>query len=680
MKKQINNTLFDKQLLKTSFVESFRKLDPRKMIKNPIMFTVEAVTSVMLLLLVYIAVSGDNSQGSFWYNLVVFAVLLLTVLFANFAEAIAEARGKAQADSLRKTREETPAKLVTGNGRTKTVSSSELKRGDVFECVAGDTIPADGEIIEGLASIDESAITGESAPVIREAGGDKSSVTGGTKILSDRIVVRVTVQPGESFLDKMIALVEGSSRQKTPNEIALTILLAGFTLVFVIVCATLKPFADYVGANITIAAFISLFVCLIPTTIGGLLSAIGIAGMDRALRANVITKSGKAVETAGDIDTLLLDKTGTITIGNRKATRFYPVQGNEPQSFVRMCVLSSVADPTPEGKSIVELGAGHGVKVDPREMVGVHMVQFTAETRCSGVNMPDGTRIRKGATEAIRKIVTDAGHTFPQEVDGIVQSISANGGTPLVVCSDERVQGVIELQDIIKTGIRERFERLRKMGVKTVMVTGDNPLTAKYIAEKAGVDDFIAEAKPEDKMEYIKREQQAGKLVAMMGDGTNDAPALAQADVGVAMNSGTQAAKEAGNMVDLDNDPTKLIEIVEIGKQLLMTRGTLTTFSIANDVAKYFAIVPALFISSIPSLQALNIMHLHSPESAILSAVIFNAIIIPLLIPLALRGVTYKPIGASALLRRNLFIYGLGGITAPFLGIKLIDILISVFF
>ena len=680
MKKQINNTLFDKQLLKTSFVESFRKLDPRKMIKNPIMFTVEAVTFVMLLLLVYIAVSGDNSQGSFWYNLVVFAVLLLTVLFANFAEAIAEARGKAQADSLRKTREETPAKLVTGNGRTKTVSSSELKRGDVFECVAGDTIPADGEIIEGLASIDESAITGESAPVIREAGGDKSSVTGGTKILSDRIVVRVTVQPGESFLDKMIALVEGSSRQKTPNEIALTILLAGFTLVFVIVCATLKPFADYVGANITIAAFISLFVCLIPTTIGGLLSAIGIAGMDRALRANVITKSGKAVETAGDIDTLLLDKTGTITIGNRKATRFYPVQGNEPQSFVRMCVLSSVADPTPEGKSIVELGAGHGVKVDPLEMVGVHMVQFTAETRCSGVNMPDGTRIRKGATEAIRKIVTDSGHDFPQEIDGIVQNISANGGTPLVVCTDEQVQGVIELQDIIKTGIRERFERLRKMGVKTVMVTGDNPLTAKYIAEKAGVDDFIAEAKPEDKMEYIKREQQAGKLVAMMGDGTNDAPALAQADVGVAMNSGTQAAKEAGNMVDLDNDPTKLIEIVEIGKQLLMTRGTLTTFSIANDVAKYFAIVPALFISSIPSLQALNIMHLHSPESAILSAVIFNAIIIPLLIPLALRGVTYKPIGASALLRRNLFIYGLGGIAAPFLGIKLIDILISVFF
>ena len=679
MKKK-NNSLFDKQLVNTSLVEAFRKLDPRTMIKNPIMFTVELVTAIMLLMLFYIAFTGDQSQGSFGYNLAIFFVLLLTILFANFAEAIAEARGKAQAESLRKTREETPAKLVTANGAAKVVSSSQLKKGDVFECSAGDTIPADGEIIEGLASIDESAITGESAPVIREAGGDKSSVTGGTKVLSDRIVVKVTAKPGESFLDKMIALVEGSSRQKTPNEIALTILLAGFTLVFVIVCATLKPFADYVGANITVAAFISLFVCLIPTTIGGLLSAIGIAGMDRALRANVITKSGKAVETAGDLDTLLLDKTGTITIGNRKATKFYPVQGVDTKTFTRLCVLSSVSDQTPEGKSIVELGAAAGMKADPMEMVGVRMVGFTAETRCSGVDMPDGTRIRKGATEAIRRIVTDAGHEFPETIEKTVREISENGGTPLVVCADEEGKGVIELQDIIKTGIRERFERLRKMGVKTVMVTGDNPLTAKYIAEKAGVDDYIAEAKPEDKMEYIKREQQAGKLVAMMGDGTNDAPALAQADVGVAMNSGTQAAKEAGNMVDLDNDPTKLIEIVEIGKQLLMTRGTLTTFSIANDVAKYFAIVPALFIASIPSLQALNIMRLHSPESAILSAVIFNAVIIPLLIPLALRGVTYKPIGASALLRRNLFIYGLGGIVAPFIGIKLIDMLISVFF
>ena len=516
--------------------------------------------------------------------------------------------------------------------------------------------------------------------MIREAGGDKSSVTGGTKVLSDRILVKVTVQPGESFLDKMIALVEGSSRQKTPNEIALTILLTGFTIVFVIVCATLKPFADYVGANITVAAFISLFVCLIPTTIGGLLSAIGIAGMDRALQANVITKSGKAVETAGDIDTLLLDKTGTITIGNRKATKFYPVNGVSPKDFLRLCVLSSAADETPEGKSIVELGREQGFRFSQTDLVGVHMVKFTAETKCSGVDMPDGTRIRKGASEAIRAIVRKAGNGFSPEVEKIVRTISENGGTPLVVSENEQIKGVIELQDIIKTGIRERFERLRKMGVKTVMVTGDNPLTAKYIAEQAGVDDFIAEAKPEDKMEYIKREQRAGKLVAMMGDGTNDAPALAQADVGVAMNSGTQAAKEAGNMVDLDNDPTKLIEIVEIGKQLLMTRGTLTTFSIANDVAKYFAIVPALFITSIPALQTLNIMHLHSPESAILSAVIFNAIIIPLLIPLALRGVAYKPIGASALLRRNLFIYGLGGIIVPFIGIKLIDMLVSVFF
>ncbi len=680
MKKRVDNSLFNKQLMKTSLVESFRKLDPRRMIKNPIMFTVEVVTFVMLIMLVYIAVSGDKSQGSFLYNFVIFLVLLITVLFANFAEAIAEARGKAQADSLRKTREETPAKLLLSDGKFRVISSSELKKGDVFECVAGDTIAADGEIIEGLASIDESAITGESAPVIREAGGDKSSVTGGTKVLSDRILVKVTAQPGESFLDKMIALVEGSSRQKTPNEIALTILLAGFTLVFVIVCATLKPFADYVGVNISVAAFISLFVCLIPTTIGGLLSAIGIAGMDRALQANVITKSGKAVETAGDIDTLLLDKTGTITIGNRKATKFYPAEGVDAKEFTRMCVLSSAADDTPEGKSVVELGREEGVKTDMRELAGTRMVKFTAETKCSGIDLPDGTRIRKGAFEAIRKMVESAGNPFTAAVEKTVCRISENGGTPLVVCCNERVAGVIELQDIIKTGIRERFERLRKMGVKTVMVTGDNPLTAKYIAEKAGVDDFIAEAKPEDKMEYIRREQNAGKLVAMMGDGTNDAPALAQADVGVAMNSGTQAAKEAGNMVDLDNDPTKLIEIVEIGKQLLMTRGTLTTFSIANDVAKYFAIVPALFMISIPALGALNIMHLHSPESAILSAVIFNAIIIPLLIPLALRGVTYKPIGAAALLRRNLLIYGLGGIIAPFIGIKLIDILISVFF
>lgn len=641
------------------------------------MFTVEVCTLIMLIVMLYSI--GNDTQGSFAYNAWVFVILFVTLLFANFAEAIAEARGKAQADSLRKTREETPAKLLRKD-EIVTVSSSQLKKGDVFVCEAGDTIPADGEIIEGLASIDESAITGESAPVIREAGGDKSSVTGGTKVLSDRIKVLVSTQPGESFLDKMIALVEGASRQKTPNEIALTILLAAFTLVFVIVCVTLKPFADYTGTVITIASFLSLFVCLIPTTIGGLLSAIGIAGMDRALRANVITKSGKAVETAGDIDTLLLDKTGTITIGNRKATRFYPVEGMDQKAFIEICVLSSVSDETPEGKSILELAHESGVRMRDMHTEGARMIKFSAETRCSGINLKNGTEIRKGAFDTIRKMTEGAGNPFPEEVASLIQHITANGGTPLVVCVDKKVIGVIELQDIIKPGIQERFERLRKMGVKTVMVTGDNPLTAKYIAEKAGVDDFIAEAKPEDKMEYIKKEQAAGKLVAMMGDGTNDAPALAQANVGVAMNSGTQAAKEAGNMVDLDNDPTKLIEIVEIGKQLLMTRGTLTTFSIANDVAKYFAIVPALFMLSVPQLAALNIMGLHSPESAILSAVIFNALIIPVLIPLALRGVQYKPIGASALLRRNLLIYGVGGVVAPFIGIKLIDLFVGLFF
>ena len=675
MKTNNNTSLFQRDQVMESLKQSFVKLNPKIMVKNPVMFTVEISTLIMFIVTLFSAT--NDSQGSFAYNLLVFIILLVTLLFANFAEAIAEARGKAQADSLRKTREETPAKLNV-NGQIKTVSSSQLKKGDVFECEAGDVIPADGEIIEGLASIDESAITGESAPVIREAGGDKSSVTGGTKVLSDHIKVVVTSQPGESFLDKMIALVEGASRQKTPNEIALTILLAVFTLVFLIVCITLKPFADYSNTVITIAAFCSLFVCLIPTTIGGLLSAIGIAGMDRALRANVITKSGKAVETAGDIDTLLLDKTGTITIGNRKATEFYPVAGMDKHAFIEACLMSSVSDDTPEGKSIIELGREMGVRMRTLNTEGAHMIKFTAETKCSGINLKDGTEIRKGAFDAIRRIAMEAGNKFPKDTEDIIQAISANGGTPLVVCIDKKVAGVIELQDVIKPGIEERFERLRKMGVKTVMVTGDNPLTAKYIAEKAGVDDFIAEAKPEDKMNYIKKEQAAGKLVAMMGDGTNDAPA--QANVGVAMNSGTQAAKEAGNMVDLDNDPTKLIEIVEIGKQLLMTRGTLTTFSIANDVAKYFAIIPALFMLTIPQLAPLNIMGLHSPESAILSAIIFNAIIIPILIPLALRGVAYKPIGASALLRRNLLIYGVGGLIAPFVGIKLIDLFVGLFF
>lgn len=677
-----DNKLFPKELVMESLKQSFVKLNPKLMIKNPVMFTVEIGTAVMLIVALYALFTGNKEQGSAAYNVAIFVVLFLTVLFANFAEAIAEARGKAQAESLRKTREETPAKKVELIGEIftneiKIVSSSSLRKGDIFVCEPGDIIPADGEIVQGLASIDESAITGESAPVIREAGGDKSSVVGGTKVLSDHIKVRVSTEPGESFLDKMIALVEGASRQKTPNEIALTILLASFTLVFIIVCVTLKPFADYAQTPITIAAFISLFVCLIPTTIGGLLSAIGIAGMDRALRANVITKSGKAVETAGDIDVLLLDKTGTITIGNRKATNFYATNGIPTAEFIRLCALSSLSDETPEGKSIVEL-AGKDV-VSKLSISGSSLVKFTAETRSSGIDLPDGSRIRKGAYDAIRRLAEKEGFSFPAETLAKVESISNDGGTPLVVALNSKVQGVIELQDIIKPGISERFDRLRKMGVKTVMVTGDNPLTAKYIATKAGVDDFIAEAKPEDKMSYIRKEQNEGRLVAMMGDGTNDAPALAQADVGVAMNSGTQAAKEAGNMVDLDNDPTKLIEIVEIGKQLLMTRGTLTTFSIANDVAKYFAIVPALFVASIPALQGINIMKLHSPETAILSAVIFNAIIIPMLIPLALRGVAYKPIGASALLRRNLLIYGVGGIIAPFIGIKLIDMLIALF-
>ncbi len=679
MKNKHKSGLFQPELIRAALWQSVVKLDPRQLFRNPVMFTVEIGTAIMLVVTIMSMMPGADvvTLGHPGYNFVIFLLLLLTVLFANFAEAFAEARGKAQAESLRKTRKDTPAKKLGAGGSISIISSSELRRGDQFVCEAGDIIPTDGEITEGLATIDESAITGESAPVIREAGGDKSSVTGGTKVLSDRIVVNVTVQPGESFLDKMIALVEGASRQKTPNEIALTILLAGFTIVFVIVCVTLKPFADYANTPISIAAYVSLFVCLIPTTIGGLLSAIGIAGMDRALRANVITKSGKAVETAGDLDVLLLDKTGTITIGNRKATHFYPATGVPEADFIRYAALSSLADETPEGKSIVELAgkATQGLSIE-----GARMIKFTAETRSSGVDLPDGNRIRKGAFDAIRNVTEKAGNALPAETENQVVEIAKQGGTPLVVSLNEKVVGVIELQDIIKPGIRERFERLRRMGVKTVMVTGDNPLTAKYIADVAGVDDFIAEAKPEDKMNYIRAEQEQGKLVAMMGDGTNDAPALAQADVGVAMNSGTQAAKEAGNMVDLDNDPTKLIEIVEIGKQLLMTRGTLTTFSIANDVAKYFAIVPALFMASIPALQHLNIMGLYSPESAILSAVIFNALIIPALIPLALKGVEYKPIGASALLRRNLFIYGLGGVVVPFLGIKLIDLLVTMLF
>lgn len=671
------NKLITREQVVSAIKESFVKLNPIILFRNPIMFTVLIATAIMGIVSFGILLGYDAEQGSFGYNFAIFLILLITLLFGNFAEAIAEARGKAQAESLRKTRQDTPAKKHDNGGIT-IISSAMLRKGDIFECEAGDIVPSDGEIIEGLASIDESAITGESAPVIRESGGDKTSVIGGTKVLSDKIVVRVTASAGESFLDKMISLVEGASRQKSPNEIALTILLAGFTLVFVIVCITLKPFAEYTSTYVSIASLISLFVCLIPTTIGGLLSAIGIAGMDRALRANVITKSGKAVETAGDLDTLLLDKTGTITIGNRKATGLYSVNPIDEKDFIESCLSASISDQTPEGKSIVELCLNKGFNVDKSKFVGCRWINFTAQTKCSGVELRDGMVIIKGASETMKEIVESANCEYPDIADQIAKRIAVNGGTPLVVAKDNKVMGVIELQDIIKPGIKERFERLRKMGVKTVMVTGDNALTAKYIAKEAGVDDFIAEAKPEDKMEYIRREQAEGKLVAMMGDGTNDAPALAQADVGVAMNSGTQAAKDAGNMVDMDNDPTKLIEIVEIGKQLLMTRGTLTTFSIANDVAKYFAIVPALFMTSIPALSVLNIMNLQSPESAILSAVIFNALIIPALIPLALKGVKYKPIGASALLRRNLLIYGLGGTLIPFIGIKLIDIILNV--
>lgn len=675
-----NKAVFDKEYINEALKLAFIKLDPKQMVKNPVMFTVEIGTVIMLVLTILIALnpSMEIMQGGLGYNLLITFILFITVLFANFAEGLAEARGKAQAMSLRKTREETIANYLLDDGSFRQVPSSSLRKGDVFVVRTGEIIPSDGEIIEGIATIDESAITGESAPVIREAGGDRSGVTGGTKVLSDEIKVKVTIEQGESFLDKMITLVEGAKRQKTPNEIALIILLAGFTIAFLIVTVTLVPFGLYNSTTISVASLVSLFVCLIPTTIGGLLSAIGIAGMIRALKANVISKSGKSVETAGDLDTILLDKTGTITIGNRKATNFYKVSDIPLDEFISACALSSTSDETPEGKSIVELAQQKGYKVPLKDDVK-NIINFSANTRMSGVDLNNGKQIRKGAIDVMKKLITDAGNQIPNELLMIVKDIAENGGTPLAVTINGKASGVIQLEDIIKTGIQERFERLKKMGVKTVMVTGDNPLTAKFIANKAGVDDFIAEATPEDKLRYIQKEQEGGKLVAMMGDGTNDAPALAQADVGVAMNSGTQAAKEAGNMVDLDNDPTKLIEVVEIGKQLLMTRGSLTTFSIANDVAKYFAIIPALFLVAIPGMEALNIMGLKSPQSAILSAVIFNAIIIPLLIPLALKGIKYRPIGAEKLLGRNLFIYGLGGIIAPFIGIKIIDILINLF-
>ena len=630
----------------------------------------------ILTTLVWICDLFGNRSDLLYTTLVTF-VLWLTVLFANFAEALAEVRGKAQADSLKNTRKQTKANRLTPSGELECVNSSLLKAGDVVVVSAGETIPSDGEVIEGVASIDESAITGESAPVVREAGGDRSGVTGGTRVLSDQIKVKITAGAGESFLDRMIALVEGAVRQKTPNELALTVTLAGLTLGFLLVTATLYPMAKYFDVTIPLPTLISLLVCLIPTTIGALLAAIGIAGMDRALAANVLAKSGKAVELAGDIDTLLLDKTGTITVGDRLASEFFPVREVELEKLIDAAVRASFGDQTPEGRSIISLAKrirnGRIAQMDGT----ARTIEFSAQTRMSGTDAADGTLYRKGASDAVILAARNAGSKIPADFEDIVTVVARKGCTPIVVSVNNAILGVVALSDILKTGIKDRFERLRAMGLRVVMVTGDNPLTAKAIAEEAGVDDFIAEAKPEDKLSYIRREQARGRLVAMMGDGTNDAPALAQADIGIAMNSGTQAAREAGNMVDLDSDPTKLIEVIEIGKQLLMTRGALTTFSIANDVAKYFAIIPAIFMLAIPELALLNIMHLATPASAILSALIFNAIIIPLLIPIALKGVKYRPLGADALLARNLFIYGLGGVIAPFIGIKLIDMVLA---
>ncbi len=643
--------LFEPALVKMATIRSFVMLDPRNMARNPVMFLVEAGWILTTLVTIESIVSGAGT-GLILYQAALAFLLLLTVLFANFAEALAEARGKAQAQSLRATRQDTLAFRLDSSGETIEVSSTELKPGDRVVVEAGQIIPADGDIVIGVASVDESAITGESAPVIREAGGDRSGVTGGTRVLSDRIVVEVTAGAGESFLDRMIALVEGASRQKTPNEIALTIILAAFSIIFLIVTATLYPMARYFAISLDIPTLIALLVCLIPTTIGALLAAIGIAGMDRALAANLIAKSGKAVEVAGDVDTLLLDKTGTITLGNRRATAFVPLQGTNERELARLAAMASLADTTPEGKSIVEL-ARREFTLELEAPDGSRFVEFTAQTRMSGIDIPGGCRIRKGAPNTIARAVEEMRGTIPDGYQETVDAIASKGATPLAVVSDEKIVGLIKLEDILKQGIRERFARLRQMGLRVVMVTGDNPLTAKAIADEAGVDDFIAQATPEAKLAYIRKEQTGGKLVAMMGDGTNDAPALAQADIGVAMNSGTQAAKEAGNMVDLDSDPTKLIEVVEIGKQLLMTRGALTTFSIANDLAKYFAVIPAMFVGfeSLAFLRAIDLMGLATeggPQSAILSAVIFNAIIIPLLIPIALKGVTYRPVGASA--------------------------------
>lgn len=676
MAKKDKTKFITKDILRSSILGAFQKLDLRYMIKNPVMFVVEIGFLFTLVLTVFPTLFGGSEEYRV-YNGGVTVVLFVTVLFANFAESVAEGRGKAQAASLKKTKQDTKARLLLANGEEKVINASELKKGDIVLVKTGEVIPNDGEIIEGVASVDESAITGESAPVTREAGGDFSSVTGGTTVVSDWLKIKIVAEPGQSFLDKMIALVEGASRQKSPNEIALNTLLIVLTLIFLIVIVSLYPFAQYLGVQMPISWLIALMVCLIPTTIGGLLSAIGIAGMDRVTRFNVIAMSGKAVEACGDVDTMILDKTGTITYGNRLAAEFYPVKGVAKEDLTDYCVMCSLMDATPEGKSTVELGRNFGCAIDDGAADQMDFVEFTAQSKMSGVNLKDGTRVRKGASEAIKTFVKEAGGIIPPDLEGIVTEVSNLGGTPLVVCVNNKILGVIYLKDTVKPGLVERFERLREIGIKTIMCTGDNPLTAATIAKEAGVDGFIAECKPEDKIEAIKKEQAEGKVVAMTGDGTNDAPALAQADVGLAMNSGTQAAKEAANMVDLDSDPTKILEVVEIGKQLLITRGSLTTFSIANDIAKYFAIIPAMFTMVLPQMQILNIMHLSTPASAILSALIFNAVIIPGLIPIAMKGVKYRPMKAEKMLLRNMGIYGLGGIVVPFVGIKLIDLLVA---
>ncbi|GAA0068750.1 potassium-transporting ATPase subunit KdpB [Clostridium sardiniense] len=663
-----------KEMMKEAIVDSFKKLNPKDMIKNPVMFVAYLGMIITLILTFVPQIVGEDGR---LYNAIVTVILFLTILFANFAESIAEGRGKAQADALKSTKRDTKAKLLKPDGGYEIVNATELKKGDIVLVEAGDIIPNDGEVIEGLASVNEAAITGESAPVIKEAGGDFASVTGGTTVQSDWIKVMITSDPGESFLDKMISLVEGASRQKTPNEIALSTLLIALTVIFLVVIVSLYPIANFVGVTLEVSTLVALLVCLIPTTIGGLLSSIGIAGMDRVTRFNVIAMSGKAVEACGDVDVMILDKTGTITFGNRLAADFIPVEGIAKEELIKYALISSIKDTTPEGKSTVELGEKLGVKIDEYEFRDNEFVEFTAQTKSSGINLKDGERIRKGAASAIIEFVKENGGEIPKELKSIVDNISKLGGTPLVVAKEDIVYGVIYLKDTVKPGLTERFEKLREMGIKTVMCTGDNPLTAKTIAKEAGVDDFIAECKPEDKIDAIKKEQANGKVVAMTGDGTNDAPALAQANVGLAMNSGTIAAKEAANMVDLDSDPTKILDVVGIGKQLLITRGALTTFSIANDIAKYFAIIPAMFTLAIPQMAVLNVMGLNSPKSAIISALIFNAIIIPLLIPIALRGVKYVPMKPEKILKRNLGIYGVGGIIAPFIGIKIIDIIIS---